>query len=699
MSSNAHFEAALRIPRVGEQPELLPHAPAERPARAAPDLPKTLAKNRGLANPVPDPFTTPDGRLVARMGVRPCLARGLVPLCRFGGTTFVGVARPEGWEKDRPWLEAALGPCRMLPLTEARVQRLLTESWGSTLRRTAEARVPLTHFLRGWPTTLRSPVLHLTLAALLVWSMLEPRLLLAIVTAWLFLSLCATSLLRATALWLSLRTRPAPIAGPDPAVLPVISILVPLFKETDIARRLVRRLCRLDYPRDKLDVLLVLEEKDRATQAALASVALPPWIRLIVVPDGDVTTKPRAMNHALDFCRGAIVGVYDAEDAPEPGQLREVARHFAARGPEVACLQGALDYYNPHTNLISRLFTAEYAAWFRVMMPALQRLGLPMPLGGTTLFLRREVLDHIGAWDAHNVTEDADLGVRLARFRYRVEMLAATTHEEANCRLKPWVRQRSRWIKGHLMTWASHMRAPRRLLRDLGWRGFLGYQLIFLGAQSQVLMAPVMWSYWLLLLGLPHPVGEILSSSAIQLLVGVMVTSELLVMATAARGLSLTRHKRLARWLPALHFYHPLGAVAGWISVYEAATRPFYWAKTSHGHFDHIPAPQAALPPPPDPVQETAAERIRRSLQKPAILAPEIKTTGTPARVRVFSRTKWPRSAPLKLPGVELQARLEGERDVMAQRRAGQLPIAVGDGLHDRVVLLKGGDVAPLRRQ
>ncbi|MEZ5913011.1 MAG: glycosyltransferase [Paracoccaceae bacterium] len=297
------------------------------------------------------------------------------------------------------------------------------------------------------------------------------------------------------------RRRTESTTGTVVARLPVVSLIVPLFHERDIAARLVRRLERLDYPREFLDIVLVVEAEDDSTRRALAGAQLPGWMRVLTAPPGSLKTKPRAMNVALDFCRGSIIGIYDAEDAPAPDQIARVVQRFHERDERVACLQGVLDFYNPRTNWLSRCFTMEYAAWFRVVLPGLERLGLAFPLGGTTLFFRREALEALGGWDAHNVTEDADLGIRLARHGYRAEFLDSVTEEEANCRAMPWIRQRSRWLKGYMMTWAVHSRRPLRLWRELGTWKFLGFQVMFLGTISQYLLAPVLWSLWLWPLG------------------------------------------------------------------------------------------------------------------------------------------------------------------------------------------------------
>ena len=558
--------------------------------------------------------TPPDPRLLAMMPAAQCLEWSVVPWRQMGGMTWIATPDPAIFathaENLREVFGAVASVCCDLPALQAAV----ATSRCAELRDRSESRLPEHLSAKSWPEMMRKMRLFVLIPVLLGLGVAFPTAMLLGLIVWMVAALCATTFLRGYALFNT--QLPKPRRGQSMGPLPTISILVPMFNEPDIAPRLLRRLGKLEYPRPLLDLVLVLEDCDTATRQALAQTKLPPWMRVIVVPEGQLRTKPRAMNYALDFCKGQIIGIYDAEDAPEPGQLQEVAAHFATGGPDLACVQGALDYYNPRTNWLARCFTVEYAAWFRVVMPALQRLRLPMPLGGTTLFVRRDVLEKLGAWDAHNVTEDADLGVRLARAGWRTEMLASTTEEEANCRLKPWLKQRSRWIKGHLLTWIVHMRNPAALWRDLGARGFWGYQVVFLGAQSQVLLAPLMWSFWLAFAGLPHPVAQILPQPVMVALFTLFLLAEGLTMCVAMVGARRTRHYALARWAPSLHFYHPLGAIAGWRAVWESFTMPFYWAKTSHGHFDTVriavPGPaRPAAPQGPQPVAPSpAAARV-----------------------------------------------------------------------------------------
>ena len=365
--------------------------------------------------------------------------------------------------------------------------------------------------------------------------------------------------------------------------LPKISIMVPLLKESAIVSHLLTHLRQLDYPKNLLQVILVMERDDITTAKTLAGTKLPPWITAIDVPRGTIKTKPRALNYALDHCPGSIIGVYDAEDAPEPGQLRKVARRFAESDEKLACLQGTLDFYNSHTNWLTRCFTIEYATWFRIVLPGLARLKLPVPLGGTTLFFRRHILEELGGWDAHNVTEDADIGIRLTRFGYHTELLPTVTLEEANCGGWPWVRQRSRWLKGYAVTWAVHMRAPKTLLRDLGLWQFFGVQLLFAGTLSQFLLAPLLWTFWLAFFALPHPLTGFIPSWGFYTLGGIYLMSEVINIIVDMLSCNQTKHRHLLKWVPSLHFYFPLGSMAAYKGFLDLLYKPFYWDKTAHG--------------------------------------------------------------------------------------------------------------------
>ncbi len=521
------------------------------------------------------------------------IALNAVPLRRAGSALVVATNRPDRAPAIMDALDYS-NPVLLTIVSRSQMQSLLTECYGTQLARRAEARTPGRVSCRDWKTDRARKYWSLAFLAYLLFAIVAPTPAIALI----FGVALAISSGNTALKWLALQTdiqaqRHPP--GPPPhrrgdaplplKRMPVVTILVPLFKERDITGHLIRRLSRLKYPRELLDVLLLIEDVDETTQEAVASADLPGWMRPIIVPVGQPRTKPRAMNYGLNFARGSIIGVYDAEDAPEPDQIAKVADRFLNLPPEVVCLQGQLDYYNPTHNWLSRCFTLEYATWFRLILPGVQRLGLFVPLGGTTLFFRRDVLEEMGAWDAHNVTEDADLGLRLAREGYQTEIIETTTYEEANSAILPWVKQRSRWLKGYAMTWATHMRNPIRLWRELGPKRFIGLQFQVMGAVLGFALAPLLWTLIIKLFGYAHPLDQVFPPKAYFGLVIFFAASQALTFIAVWRGSRLPRHKRLRWWMPLLDLYFLLASVASLLGLLELLTKPFHWRKTAHGHF------------------------------------------------------------------------------------------------------------------
>jgi glycosyltransferase XagB len=242
--------------------------------------------------------------------------------------------------------------------------------------------------------------------------------------------------------------------------LPVYSIIVALYREAHSVEELVRALRQLDYPPEKLQILLVTEPDDLETLAALSRLDLDTPFEIITAPANGPRTKPKALNAALAFARGTLTVIYDAEDRPEPDQLRHAVEMFRIESADVACVQARLTIDNTADSWLARVFTAEYASQFDLFLPGLAALRLPLPLGGSSNHFPTAVLRQIGAWDSYNVTEDADLGMRLARFGYRSTVLHSTTYEEAPAHFGAWLKQRTRWFKGWMQTWSVHMRSP-----------------------------------------------------------------------------------------------------------------------------------------------------------------------------------------------------------------------------------------------
>ena len=371
---------------------------------------------------------------------------------------------------------------------------------------------------------------------------------------------------------------------PD-AELPIYTIMAPLYREADVLPDIVEAIAALDYPKAKLDVLLLLESADPETIAAADAMTLPGYVRVLVVPDVAPRTKPKALNYALQHARGDYVVIYDAEDVPDADQLRRAFAMFRAGPPGLACVQACLNIYNSRRNWLTRQFTLEYSALFDAMLPALVRLGIPVPLGGTSNHFPRHVLEDLDGWDAHNVTEDADLGLRIARSGGKVAILTSTTFEEAPPSLPIWFRQRTRWMKGFMQTWSVHMRHPGRLWRELGPRGFLGFQA-FLGG---IILSTLLYPLSLLLLAYEVVAGELLATPAtafgqtlvlialFNLLAGHLSGAALAAVAVARRGwLGLVPHVLL------LPVYWLLVSAAAYRALWQLVHQPFLWEKTPH---------------------------------------------------------------------------------------------------------------------
>ncbi len=514
-----------------------------------------------------------------------CLAVNALPWRQLGQLTVLLLEDPNRAEEA---IEVfGLDPQKTtLAMTDGtKLRKTIETIFSDRLAANAMVACPENFSCRNWNKERFGILTKLAIVAVLITLVTLPEIALFCLVVWIFVMNLATNILRLISLWVTRKdTGIAYQKVPDAlSPLPKISLLVPLHDEAEVLVHLLNALKALDYPRELLDVKLVLEASDRRTQNAIKATSLPDWIEPVVVPHDTLKTKPRAMNFALPFCQGDIIGVYDAEDKPDTEQLTLVARYLMEAPPEVACVQGYLDFYNPRQNWLSRCFTIEYSSWFRVLLRGVQRLKMPIPLGGTTVFFRTEALKRLGAWDAHNVTEDADLGIRLARKGYRCEMIPSTTREEANCHARAWIKQRSRWLKGYMITWVVHMRSPVQLWRDLGPVGFLGFQILFLGGTAAYLTAPLIWVLWLAAFGVPIGIFDMLNGSTWAVFLASLFFGQVVTLSVAARALTNKDKRALLPWVLTLPVYWVLGAAAALKASYELFTNPFYWDKTAHG--------------------------------------------------------------------------------------------------------------------
>ncbi len=429
--------------------------------------------------------------------------------------------------------------------------------------------------------------LILALVAFSLWVILDTEHAVFALAALLVLPFFCVVALRAAALWYACVRTPVPrgtLPGENTATLPRYTLLVPLYDEAEIAAELIQALKRLDYPAEKLQVLLIIEECDARTRAAVGAVHIPAHMSVVVVPDGTPRTKPRALNYALRRATGDLVVVYDAEDVPEADQLRRAASLLAST-PRLGCVQARLNVLNDHETWLTRQFAIEYTVLFDCILPTLDRLGLPVPLGGTSNHFSKTVLEEVGGWDPFNVTEDADLGIRLARTGWTVQVLDSTTWEEAPATFRSWRNQRTRWLKGWMQTYLVHMRRPFETVRDLGWLRFFGLQVLMGGLILSALVHP--WFYAVALVELVfgplralhhHALSDaVLVVGIFNLVLGYVTGVALGCVAVAGRG----RH-RLARWALLMPAYWLLISLAAYRALYQLATTPYSWEKTQH---------------------------------------------------------------------------------------------------------------------
>lgn len=377
--------------------------------------------------------------------------------------------------------------------------------------------------------------------------------------------------------------------------LPVYTILVPMYKESEVIPHLIENLRKLDYPEAKLDVRLLIEKDDIEAQKLLAHMDLPSYYTVIVVPDSLPKTKPKACNFGLIRARGEYVVIYDAEDRPDPDQLKKVHLTFLACSENTACVQAKLNYFNSEQNVLTRWFTQEYSMWFELLLPGIMRLDIPIPLGGTSNHFKTSVLKSLDAWDPYNVTEDADLGIRLYKAGYKTAIVDSRTWEEANSRFGNWIRQRSRWIKGYMQTWLVHMRNPFRLFRELGLRGFFGFQVMVLATPLLPLLNPVFWSMIVMWYAFEASWIQQFFPGAIYYFASTefYICNFLFIYSNAAgvywvihdlerKGSSFFSYS-LVKYALLTPLYWVMMSIASIKAAWQLVTKPFYWEKTTHG--------------------------------------------------------------------------------------------------------------------
>lgn len=406
---------------------------------------------------------------------------------------------------------------------------------------------------------------------------------------------------------------------------PTYTIFCPLYKEWQVVPQFAVAMQKLDYPHEKLQIMFLLEENDQETIDKVRAAGLPSYFEIIVVPHSKPKTKPKAMNYGLNYATGEYLVIYDAEDQPEHDQLKKAVLAFRKSTDKVACVQAKLNFYNPTQNILTRIFTAEYSLWFDLVLPGLQSISAPIPLGGTSNHFRTDMLRHLHGWDAFNVTEDCDLGMRLANRGYRTAIVESTTHEEANSDALNWYNQRSRWIKGYIITYLVHMRKPMRAIKEGRGRDLFFFQLIVGGKVVSLFINPIMWASTFVYFMWRAKVGIFIESlfPGPILYVGVFsfVFGNFLYLYYYMIGCANRGYDSIIKYIFLVPFYWIAMSFAAWKAVYEVIVKPHYWAKTKHG---------LHLTPAQVPAEEVAVTRQTRIAVPKQVVVMQSKAIQTP---------------------------------------------------------------------
>jgi cellulose synthase/poly-beta-1,6-N-acetylglucosamine synthase-like glycosyltransferase len=559
----------------------------------------------------------PDPELLGRMSYRVALREGWIPWRRVGDHLILATTVEPTPQSARVATElygagsiefrttSASGLRNTLEL--AHRDQLLFESADrlATERPSASAQAGLTRWQERWPV-----VGVLLLAAAFVVAPLDALVVVLAVANLLFLTnivfkttasflVPTRNLIRSTRALAEMRERrrrglPAvwePFA--DDSELPAYTVLVPAYREANVVGKLVSNLGALDYPSSKLDVMLLLEADDQETIDVARGMTLPDHMRVVVVPPGTPQTKPRACNYGLALAHGKYAVIYDAEDRPDPQQLRTAVAaferdgferaHGASRRPPLAIVQASLHYFNADYNVLTRMFAIEYAHWFEAMLPGMDTARLPLPLGGTSNHFDVGLLRHMGGWDPYNVTEDADAGLRASLLGYRVAVIPSSTGEEACAHVGAWIKQRTRWIKGYMITAAVNTRHPVRFARAVGLRGVIGMVGLIIATPLAFLAYPLALALTVATYVGVQFIGLALPAALVQVSVATFVVGNLVMILSAGLAATWRYNWRIGIFAVFSPVYWLLHSIAAWRALYQVIWDPHRWEKTPHG--------------------------------------------------------------------------------------------------------------------
>ncbi len=368
---------------------------------------------------------------------------------------------------------------------------------------------------------------------------------------------------------------------------PTYTVFCPLYKEIEVLPQFVEAMSNLDYPKDRLQVILLLEEDDRSTIDAANSSNLPKFFEILVVPHSLPKTKPKALNYGLGHAKGEVMVIYDAEDIPEVDQLKKAVIAFAKAGDRTMCIQAKLNFYNPRQNILTRLFTSEYSLWFDLVLTGLQSIKAPIPLGGTSNHFLAKYIKELKGWDPFNVTEDCDLGLRIFKKGFHTCILDSTTNEEANSDTINWFWQRTRWIKGYIQTYFVHMRNVSEFMQDITSPHILTFQLVVGGKILSMFINPLMWLTTILYFTFRDSLGPTIETffpaPVFYISIFSLIFGNFLYIYYYMLGCVKRNYDDLLLYTLFIPLYWLGMSLAATVAVWRYIVAPHHWSKTKHG--------------------------------------------------------------------------------------------------------------------
>lgn len=369
--------------------------------------------------------------------------------------------------------------------------------------------------------------------------------------------------------------------------LPNYTVFCPLYKEWQVIPQFLKAMNAMDYPKEKLQVMLLLEEDDVKTIEYVNKLTLPSHFEVVIVSHSFPKTKPKALNYGLKKATGDFIVIYDAEDIPDRLQLKKVILGFRKAKENVVCIQAKLNFYNPHQNVLTKIFTAEYALWFDLVLTGLQSIHAPIPLGGTSNHFRTTDIKKLKGWDSFNVTEDADLGMRLVKMGYQTAIIDSDTHEEANSEMKNWFWQRSRWIKGYMQTYLVHMRRPQDFLKSWKEPHAVTFQLIIGGKVLSTIVNPIMWtitiSYFVFRAAIGPTIESFYPAPILYVAIFSLIFGNFLYIYYYMIGCAKRQYYDIIKYAFLVPVYWLAMSFAAWTAIYLLIRKPHHWSKTTHG--------------------------------------------------------------------------------------------------------------------